>query len=56
MSIRIFTVIAPAMMAATLIVTASDAHADLVRIAFTGVNSSPNAANVFGTPVPTISG
>lgn len=37
-------------------ISASPASAALVRIDFTGTNSSPNASNVFGVAVPTVSG
>lgn len=32
------------------------AQAALVKVSFQGTNSSPNAVNVFGTPVPTLTG
>lgn len=41
---------------AALLTLASVAHGSLIRIDFTGSNSSPIAANVFGTPVASVSG
>lgn len=42
--------------AALAMLVSTGAEAGLVKVSFTGVNSSPAAPNVFGTPVPTISG
>ncbi|MEE4349545.1 MAG: PEP-CTERM sorting domain-containing protein [Pacificimonas sp.] len=42
--------------AASAIFITSPAMAAKILVEFTGENSSPDAANVFGTPVPTVSG
>lgn len=42
--------------ALALLAATTSTHAALVRIDFEGTNSSPAAANVFGTAVPTIQG
>lgn len=39
-----------------LLAASAGAHAVEIRVDFTGVNSSPTAANVFGTPVASITG
>ena len=42
--------------AAMAMLVSTGAQAGLVKVSFTGTNSSPAAPNVFGTAVPTISG
>lgn len=41
---------------AAMFAAAVPARAELVRLDFTGANSSPGATNAFGTPVPTLTG
>lgn len=43
-------------LAVMLASSAMTAHANLVRIDFVGINSSPGAINVWGTPVPDLTG
>lgn len=51
------SVFALSVAAATLaLATGSSAHAAVIRVDFSGVNSSPTATNVWGTPVTTLSG
>ena len=42
--------------AALAMLVSTGAEAGLVKVSFTGTNSSPVAPNVFGTAVPTITG
>ena len=42
--------------ALTLVTLAAPAHADRIKVSFTGTNSSPDRANVFGTAIPTVTG